>query len=123
MSALAELAAEIGIAVEYDDWQGGRKQVSDESVIAVLRGLDIDASSPEAAEQALAERRSAAWRPGVPACRVLRADRLEPVSVRLPAGRVGTAWIETEVGDRIDLDLPAAAESRTVDGVAVDRYD
>ncbi len=119
MSALIELAAEIGIDVEYDDWQGGRRRVADESVVAVLAALDIDAATPEAAEHALAARRAAALRPGLPACRVLRKDRVEPITVRLPAARSATAWIDTEDGERLDLELPPAEDSHQIDGDTV----
>lgn len=119
-SALAELAAEVGIATEYDDWRGGRRQVSADTVIAVLAALDIDASTPEAAQQALARRRHALLGACLPPCVVLCNDRPEPIPVRLPAGSAATAWIETEDGDRIDLVLGEVATIDEFDGREVE---
>jgi 4-alpha-glucanotransferase len=119
-SALAELAAEVGISTEYDDWRGGRRQVSPQTVIAVLAALDIDARTDAAAEQALQERRTAALRPGLPSCWVLRDDHPEPIPVRVPAGEQATIQVETEAGQRIDVEPGVVAETHEVDGRQVD---
>ncbi len=56
---LAELAAEFGIATEFWDWKGRLTEISDDTVIAVLAAMEIDAGTPEAAEAAVASVQSA----------------------------------------------------------------
>ena len=51
MRPLAQLADAHGVAVEYWDWQGGRVDVEDATLTAVLTALGVDASSD--ARQAL----------------------------------------------------------------------
>jgi len=119
---LSELAAEVGIAMEYDDWRGGRRQVDDATVVAVLAALDIDVSTPEAAEQALSERATAAKRPGLPACWVTRDDRSDPVPVRVPAGRAARLYVETEAGDQLDVELGQGTRIDEVDGTSVELH-
>ena len=53
--ALAELAEHFGIAQEFWDWKGRHTEISDQTVVAVLKSLEIDASSPEKAREALEE--------------------------------------------------------------------
>ena len=45
--ALAELAGLYGISTEFWDWKGRHTEVGDETVVAVLRAMDVDASTPE----------------------------------------------------------------------------
>lgn len=119
---LSELAAELGIATEYDDWHGGRRQVDDDTVIAVLAALDVDASTPEAAERSLAERRAAAMRPGLPVCWVTRDDRNEPIPVRIPAGDRATLRVETESGDQLLVEPGPSSRTDQVDGRPVELH-
>ena len=42
---LTELAAEFGIATEFWDWKGRHTDISDETVIAVLAAMEIDAQT------------------------------------------------------------------------------
>ena len=57
---LAELAEHFGIASEFWDWKGRQTQISDETIIAVLKSLEIDASTPERAQDAVEELRLSA---------------------------------------------------------------
>ena len=50
---LAELAQRHGVATSYVDWEGHRREVPDEAVVAVLAALDIDASTDAAITSAL----------------------------------------------------------------------
>jgi 4-alpha-glucanotransferase len=119
-SALSELAAEAGIVTRYDDWRGGQREVSDATVIAVLGALDIDASTPEAAAKTLERRRAERGRPGLPDCWVTRADRPEPIPVRLPAGTTAELTVHTEAGDQLRAVPGSVTESYRIDGVPVD---
>lgn len=117
---LSELAAELGIATEYDDWRGGRRQVDDDTVIAVLAALDVDAATPEAAERSLIERRAAAVRPGLPVCWVARDDRNEPIPVRIPAGARARLRVETESGGQLGVEPGPISRTDQVDGREVE---
>jgi 4-alpha-glucanotransferase len=50
---LAELAHRHGVATSYVDWAGEHREVPDEAVIAVLKALDVDASTDAAITSAL----------------------------------------------------------------------
>ncbi|MEU7582231.1 4-alpha-glucanotransferase [Streptomyces sp. NPDC041068] len=54
--ALARLAASYGVATSYSPSPGRTVPAADAAVIAALAALDVDASTPEAAEAALAAR-------------------------------------------------------------------
>ena len=49
--ALRQLADAYGIATEFWDWQLRHVDVPAETVVKVLAALDVDASTPEAAER------------------------------------------------------------------------
>ena len=46
---LTELAAAFGIATEFWDWKGRLTEVDDETVVGVLKAMEVDASTPELA--------------------------------------------------------------------------
>ncbi|TDT34082.1 4-alpha-glucanotransferase [Naumannella halotolerans] len=107
LSPLQRLATAHGVAVEYEDWRQVRQQVSDQTLVAVLADLDVDAASDAAIEAALAAEAS--------------DDHLSPVVVIAEQGGTAgapvgaTAELRTEQGERIALgiatdgivDLPA----------------
>src|SRR4051794_41227237 len=95
--ALAELARAYGIATEFWDWRGQQTVVAADTVRAVLRALDVDPSSPEAA---LATQQDEAWRRMVPACVVGRAGRPTRVDVHVTHESPLRVWIECENGER-----------------------
>ena len=59
---MAQLAEQYGIATEFWDWKGRRTQVSAASVVAVLAAMGVDASTPQAIEQASRAKQEQAWR-------------------------------------------------------------
>ena len=46
--AVRELAAAYGVATDYWDWQGRHVAVATETMVAVLRALDVDAGTAPA---------------------------------------------------------------------------
>ncbi|MGH3242286.1 MAG: 4-alpha-glucanotransferase, partial [Spirillospora sp.] len=70
---LARLAGLHGVATRYDDWRGREVVVSRDTLVAVLRALAVDASSPAAVRDALARFRERR-RSGVPNLIVRRSD-------------------------------------------------
>jgi 4-alpha-glucanotransferase len=95
---LAELADRYGIATEFWDWQGRHVSVAAETVIAVLRALGVEASTPEATTAALAARRDEPWRRMLPLCMVTREGTTPSVPVHVEHGTPVEVWVELERG-------------------------
>ncbi|MCQ8770792.1 4-alpha-glucanotransferase [Streptomyces telluris] len=103
--ARARLAALHGVATSYSPAPGRSAGVPEETVVAVLAALGVDASTPASVRAALAAHEDAARRRLLPATVVLRAGR-----GALPALPPGTeTCVETESGDVVVLDPAAGA--------------
>ena len=114
---LAELAAEFGIATEFWDWKGRLTEIADDTVVAVLAAMEIDASTPEAAEAAVRELRLRPWRRALPACTVLQQGASGAVKVHVPEGAWVDVWVRLEDGDHRDLrQLINDEPAREIDG-------
>jgi 4-alpha-glucanotransferase len=100
--ALGELAAAYDIATDYWDWQGRHVQVSPDTIVKVLAGLGVDASTPGAAWHALAERHREPWMRMLPAFLAVRQHRTAPVWVHVTHGDPAETWIELETGGTRD---------------------
>ncbi len=104
-AALRRLAEAYGIATDFWDWQGQHVQVPADTVVTVLAALDIDASTPEAAEQAALDHETAPWRRMLPPALVVREGAPHGVDVHVPHGNPVSVWIELELGGtRSDLE-------------------
>jgi len=102
--ALRQLAEAYGIAIEFWDWQGRHVAVATETIVRVLAALDVDASTPEAAERALADQRDAPWRRMLPSTLVIRQGWAPTIDVHLRHGEGVSVWIDLESGSvRSDL--------------------
>ena len=77
--------------------------MSQDTVVAVLSALGIDASTPEAIEAALEQRRLARWRRMLPPCLVMRPWWANRVHVHVPHGAAVEVWVDLEGGGRRDL--------------------
>ncbi|MDR1710695.1 MAG: 4-alpha-glucanotransferase [Propionibacteriaceae bacterium] len=95
---LEELAAEFGIATEFWDWKGRLTEVSDETVIAILAAMDVDASGPDKARAALEEHRNKPWTRTLPPCIVMEQGRGWRVFVHVPHGEWVRLVVHTEDG-------------------------
>src|SRR3954447_6587590 len=96
---LAKLAAAHGVAIEYKDQLQRNVHVPGDSVVAVLRALGVDATSPAAVSAALDD---VAQRPATPPVVVMRQSQTRALR---PDGSVG---LFLESGEEMPL--------RTVDG-------
>ena len=90
---LAELAAAFGIATEFWDWKGRHTEVTDETVIAILAAMDVDASDPEHARTSLEALRQRPWTRLLPPCVVMEQGTPRTVQVHLPEGN----WVRVAV--------------------------
>jgi 4-alpha-glucanotransferase len=100
--ALRELADAFSIATEYWDWQGQHVAVSADTLVAVLAGLGVDASSAEARAAALQQQRDRPWTRLLPPCLALQEGRTASVEVHVPHGEGVEVWLELESGERLD---------------------
>src|SRR4051794_30450440 len=96
--SLRELADAYAIATEYWDWQGRHVLVSPETIVGVLAGLGVDASTPERGWQALAELERRPWSRMLPPCLAIREQRSAEVRVHVTHGDPVHVWIELETG-------------------------
>ncbi len=115
---LAELAGAYGVSTEFWDWRGEHVEVPESTVVAVLRALGIDASTPETVAAALDAQRTAPWRRALPPCVVTHGGRGSSVGVRLAADApVPSLWVDLEDGGRVELALGGeVVDSRRVEG-------
>ncbi|MYT12491.1 4-alpha-glucanotransferase [Streptomyces sp. SceaMP-e96] len=102
----ARLARLHGIATSYAPSPGKSVQTADDTVVAVLAALGVDASTPHAVRTALAAYEDGAGRALLPRTVVARPDR-PPDLTGLPEGTV--LRVETEGGGTADLGAPDPA--------------
>jgi 4-alpha-glucanotransferase len=100
---LAELADAFGIATEFWDWKGRPTEVTDETVIAILAGMDVDAGDPEKAAQALAAVRDRPWTRVLPPCVVTEQGSTHRLLVHVPHGDWVRVAVRFEEGGWIDV--------------------
>ena len=99
---LAQLADAFSIATEYWDWRDNHVEVPAHTIVAVLAGLGVDASTPEAASAALHDHHEQPWRRMLPPFLALRERRTASVWVHVPHGDPVETWIDLESGGRRD---------------------
>jgi len=115
--ALVELAHAHGVATEFWDWQGRHTTPSTRSIAAILAALDIDLSTHEALESALAEVRNAPWRRVLPDVVVLREGSADQVCVHVEHEQPIDVWVELEAGgERPLVQTDRWVDPRIVDG-------
>ncbi|WP_211463951.1 4-alpha-glucanotransferase [Actinocrinis puniceicyclus] len=107
---LIETARAYRIATDYHDWHGRRVEVPVETLIAVLAGFGVDASTPASCRDALRELTDRQFR-ALPPCVVVRqlperaghaaqATAVPRVTVHAPPGSPPVLWIALEDGGR-----------------------
>lgn len=95
---LRELASAHGVATEYWDWRGEHVIVRSSTLIAVLRALDVDATTPDSCRAALADHRLAPWRSVLPRYVVLRSGERRALDVHVADGENVDVWVTLEDG-------------------------
>ena len=119
--AVRRLADAYGIATEFWDWRGRHILVPEHTIIMVLAALDVDASSPEAAEHALDEHSNAPWRRLLPPSVVIRRGDAAEIQVHVRDGAPVSLWVDLESGgSRSDVhqvenwNPPRSLDGRTI---------
>lgn len=117
---LVELARAHGVATEFWDWRGQHVPVPASTITAVLRALDVDASTEQAVEAALEDVELAPWRRTLPPVVVVRQGRRPWVPVHVPHGEPARLHVVLEDGRRRDLEQQDRwVDPRAVDGALV----
>lgn len=115
--ALAELAHHFGIQTEFWDWKGRHTEVTDDTVRLILRALEVDASTDEAAWRAVEEVRLRPWRRALPPCTVIEQGQARVINVHVDGGAPAHVYVRTEDGRFFDAHQVANDEpDRDVDG-------
>jgi 4-alpha-glucanotransferase len=120
-SDLLALAASYGVATEFWDQAGAHQTVSEDTVVAVLAALGVDATSHASIAAALNERRMRDWRRTLPPVFVAREGDAATCWVHLPHGDSARLRVELEDGgSRSDVtQVDRWVEPVEVDGTVV----
>ena len=122
---LLALAERYGVVPDFWDFHGGHRYVAAATLVAVLRALGVDASSPERVDVALENVENEVWRRMLPPVVVLRSGAAGRVAVHVDDGAPVEAWIELDResggGHRPLAQLDVYVAPRTVDGRLVGR--
>lgn len=95
---LGRLAHACGVDTEFYGFDGQRHEISDETLVAVLAALGIDAKTDEDISAALSSISERPWRRILPPCPVVRADQETPLHIHLPHGWQVSIVVEFEDG-------------------------
>lgn len=117
------LAAAHGVAVEFWDWQGEHRTMSEETIRTVLGALGVPAGDDAEVEAALADLDLSPWRRTLPPVVVMREGQSPHVPVHLPDGERLHVWVELEQGGpgRDAWPVDHWTPPRDVDGVHTGR--
>ncbi|MFT3875472.1 MAG: 4-alpha-glucanotransferase [Propioniciclava sp.] len=117
---LAELADAFGVSTEFWDWKGRHIEVGDATVIGILAGMGVDASTDESARAALIDHALRPWRRPLPPFTVAQAGQPIRIDVHVPAG--SPAWVAVrleEGGRREGWQVDNYTPDREIDGAWV----
>ncbi len=96
--ALIALADHFGIARHFWDWKGRHVEIPAETITAVLKALDVDASSPERCVEELERLHNERWLRTLPATVVIEEHDGGQIDVHVPAGSSLTVEAHLEQG-------------------------
>ena len=117
---LAELADAYGIATEFWDWKGRLTEVGDDTVVAILAAMDVEAGTPEQAAAAVETHRQRPWRTMLPRCVVMEQGHSRRVLVHVPHGAGVELRVRFEDGGSRDLPQVAhLVDPREIDGTLI----
>lgn len=120
--AVADLAAAYRVDTEFWDWKGGRVEVPQDTIVAVLAAMDVDASTPEAADEALAALDQRPWSRTLPPFVVMEQGRGRAFDVHVPTGSQVSVAARLEDGGEWSLSQADGWQpDREVDGVMLSR--
>jgi 4-alpha-glucanotransferase len=95
---LRQLAQAYDVATDFWDWQGRYCEVTEETIVAVLRALGVDASTDASIATALHEHHMSRWHQTLPPCVVTRQGWTTGFWVHVTHGDPVDVWIDFETG-------------------------
>ncbi len=98
-SSLMELARRYGVATEYEDANGNNVVVAEDTLVAVLAGLEVAAATEDERLAALREYDRAHWTRALPRVIVTRTGAPTPFWVHVTHGHPVGLWIRLEDGE------------------------
>lgn len=96
--ALIALADHFGIARHFWDWKGRHVEIPAETITAVLKALDVEASTPERCVEELERLHDERWLRTLPATVVVEEHDGGQIDVHVPAGSSLTVEVHLEQG-------------------------
>ncbi|WP_370509658.1 4-alpha-glucanotransferase [Mycobacterium sp. SA01] len=97
-SSLAELAHRFGVATEYYDWTGRSVPVEEDTLVAVLAALGVEARTEEGRAAALSADDTRYWSRSLPPTVVGRADSETSFWAHVTHGDPAHVWVRLEDG-------------------------
>ncbi|GAB4096411.1 4-alpha-glucanotransferase [Brachybacterium horti] len=97
-SALRELARDLGVGTDYWGWDGVRRDVADDTLVAVLAGLGHHVADDADLAAARTAREDAPWARTLPPATVLRAGEGSSLPVHVDHGDAVTVRLVLEDG-------------------------
>lgn len=97
-ASLAELAHRFGVATEYHDWTGRSVPVEEDTLIAVLAALGVEAHTEEGRAAALSAQDTRHWSRPLPPTIIGRADSETSFWVHVTHGDPAHVWVRLEDG-------------------------
>src|SRR3569833_832602 len=120
---LARLCTAYGIAIEYEDFWGELRTVSDESKRALLSAMDVGVATSAQMQEALRRHEVSAWQRTLPPVHVAAEQQAIAFAITLPAMHPGSSltWrLTQENGEQHAGELNSAQlerrEEREIDG-------
>src|SRR5271169_2136222 len=96
--SLAELAAQFGIATDYEDWSGRRVNVPESTLVAVLAAFGVAAATEPERSAALTAHERAYWSRALPPTILARPGAQTPFWVHVTHGQRAEVWLRLEDG-------------------------
>lgn len=118
--AILDLARAYRIDTEFWDWKGHKVEVSEETIVAVLAAMEVDASTPEAAHAAREAFERRPWTRRLPPCVVVEEGQGKVFQVHVPADTEPRVYVKLEDGGEWWLSPSDNwAQDREIDGVTI----
>lgn len=122
--AVAELARAYRVDTEFWDWKGRRVEVSQNTIVAVLAAIDVDASTTESARAALRAFENRPWTRMLPPFVVMEQGRGRTVDIHVPVADAARTSVSVRLEDDGEWVLTPADNwdpDREVNGVLTAR--
>ncbi|AKK28119.1 4-alpha-glucanotransferase [Mycobacterium sp. EPa45] len=97
-SSLAELAHRFNVATEYHDWTGRSVPVDEDTLVAVLGALGVEAGTEEGRAAALSAQDARYWARSLPPTIIGRDDSETSFWVHVTHGEEAHVWVRLEDG-------------------------